>query len=335
MSLISRGYPTSNVFQLMGRDENSATYALGWALERSPLLLQRLASHIAGRPLNQAQAHLVLQKAGQDGGYTDLEIHYGRDLHCIVEAKRGWLIPSLEQLHRYKPRFELDHQNALSKTMVSVSAASHEIAKLSLPQHIDGIPLMHISWGLIRILAKKTLSQTRSLDERLWLKELIKHLETYTAMDTLRDNMVYVVSLGSQAMRDGGTHTWIDVVEKDGYYFHPVGNHWPQQPPNYIAFRYRGAVHTVHRIESHEIWSNVAEKNPLWCETRDTNFVYKLGPAMRPPRDMKAGGTGDTIKRSARVWCALDTLLTGQFEYLGQARDETKKRLNEAEAADY
>ena len=56
---------------------------------------------------------------------------------------------------------------------------------------------------------------------------------------------------------------------------------------------------------------------------------------MRPPREMKAGGTGDTIKRSARVWCALDTLLTGQFDYLGQARDETKKRLNEAEAAEY
>lgn len=94
-------------------------------------------------------------------------------------------------------------------------------------------------------------------------------------------------------------------------------------------------MHTVHRIESHEIWSNVAEKNPLWCETRDDHFVYKLGPAMRPPREMKAGGTGDTIKRSARVWCALDTLLTGQFDYLGQARDETKKRLNEAEAAEY
>ena len=157
------------------------------------------------------------------------------------------------------------------------------------------------------------------------------HLEKYSAMDTLRDNMVYVVSLGSQAMREGGTHTWIDVVEKDEAYFHPVGNHWPQQPPNYIAFRYRGRLQSVHRIEDHEIWANVAEKNPLWCDTAEECFVYKLGPAMRPPRDLKAGGTGDSIKRSAKVWCAIDTLLNGQFDYLGQARDATKRRLREAE----
>ena len=47
--------------------------------------------------------------------------------------------------------------------------------------------------------------------------------------------------------------------------------------------------------------------------------------------DLKAGGTGESIKQSARVWCAIDTLLSGQFEYLGQAREETKKRLREAE----
>ncbi len=70
---------------------------------------------------------------------------------------------------------------------------------------------------------------------------------------------------------------------------------------------------------------------PRGSDTTEEHFVYKLGPAMRPPRDLKAGGNGDTIKQSARVWCAIDTLLTGQFDHLGQARDETKKRLREAE----
>ena len=333
MSLVIRGEYPSSVFELMGKDENSATYALGWTLERCPLFLRLFISHIAGQPIKEAEGHLVLQKAGEDRGFTDLEIHYGRYVHCIVEAKQGWLLPTMTQLRRYKPRLDRDHRNAETKVMVTVSAASKEIAKLRLPQDIDGVPLMHISWGLIRALAQKALKRNRSLDERLWLKELIKHLEIYSAMDTLRDNMVYVVSLGSNAMRNDGTRTWIDVVEKDGFYFHPVGNHWPQQPPNYIAFRYRGNLQTVHRIESYEIWNNVALKNPLWCDTTDEHFVYKLGPAMRPPIDLKAGGTGDSLKRSARVWCAIDTLLAGQFEYLGQARDETRKRLIEADAA--
>ena len=333
MSLIIRREYPSNVFQLMGKDENSATYALGWTLERCPRFLNRFVSHIVGRQLKQAEGYLVLQKGGQDRGYTDLEIHYGQALHCIVEAKQGWLLPTMNQLHRYKPRLDLDHRNAQKKVMVTVSAASEEIARMRLPHEVAGVPLMHISWGLIRHMAQKTLDQTRTLDERIWLKELVKHLEIYSAMDTLRDNMVYVVSLGSQAMRNDGTHTWIDVVEKDGAYFHPVGNHWPQQPPNYIAFRYRGQLQSVHRIESYEIWTDVADKNPLWCSTKEDHFVYKLGPAMRPPKELKAGGTGDSIKRSARVWCAIDTLLTGQFEFLGQARDETKKRLIEAEAA--
>lgn len=331
MSLVIRGKYPSNVFQLLGNDENSATYALGWTLDRCPIFLNNFVSKIVGRQLKPYDGHIVLQKSGSDRGYTDLEIHYGKELHCIVEAKQGWGLPTLAQLRRYKPRLDQGQLKARTKLMVSVSAASDEIARLRLPIDIEGVPLVHLSWGLIRALVKKSLSQSRGLEERLWLKELATHLEKYSAMDTLRDNMVYVVSLGSKSMRDDGTHTWIDVVEKDGMYFHQVGNHWPQQPPNYIAFRYRGRLQSVHRIEGHEIWANVAEKNPLWCDTTEDHFVYKLGHAMRPPRDLKAGGTGDSVKQSARVWCAIDTLLTGQFDYLGQARDETKKRLKDAE----
>jgi len=332
MSLVIRGKYPSNVFHLLGNDENSATYALGWTLDRCPAFLNILVNHIVGRPLKPSESRIVLQKFGSDGGYTDIEIHFGSELHCILEAKQGWVLPTLAQLQRYKPRLDRDNLKSSHKFIVSISASSDEISRLRLPKDIAGVPLVHLSWGLIRALAIKSLNQTKRLEERIWLKELATHLENFSAMDTLRDNMVYVVSLGSGEMRVGGTHTWIDVVEKDGAYFHQVGNHWPQQPPNYIAFRYRGKLQSVHRIEAHEIWTNVSEKNPLWCDTTKEHFVYKLGAAMRPPRDLKAGGTGDTIKQSARVWCAIDTLLTGQFDYLGQARDETKKRLREDES---
>ena len=72
-------------------------------------------------------------------------------------------------------------------------------------------------------------------------------------MERQTDNNVFVVVLGQSPMVPGQTHTWIDVVEKDKCYFHPVGNHWPVRPPNYIGFRYRGRLQSVHHIESFEI----------------------------------------------------------------------------------
>jgi hypothetical protein len=331
MSLVIRGQYPSNVFHLFGNDENSATFALGWVLDRCPVFLRVFTSHIAGRPLERSIGHLVLQKSGSDGGYTDIEIQYGQELHCIVEAKRGWALPNEIQLRRYRPRLNRSHIKARHQYMVSVSAASDEIARLRLPINIDSAPLVHLSWGLIRTLAIKSRMQTKVLAQRLWLSELATHLEEFSAMDALRDNMVYVVSLSSKAVRQSGTHTWIDVVEKDNAYFHPVGKSWPSQPPNYIAFRYGGELQSVHRIVAHEIWANVAEKNPKWCETKEEHFVYNLGPVMRPPRKLKAGGNGDSLRRATRVYCAIDTLLTGQFEFLGQAHDETKRRIREAE----
>jgi len=146
--------------------------------------------------------------------------------------------------------------------------------------------------------------------------------------------MVYVVSLGSTTVRNDSDRTWIDVVEQDRSQFHPVGNHWPIQPPNYIGFRYRGQVQSVHRIESFDIINDVSTVNPTWCSTDVDHFVYRLGPAMKPPEPLREGGPSDSVKHSARVWCALDTLLSGQFEQLGEARDETNRRAKVAEQSD-
>ena len=52
---------------------------------------------------------------------------------------------------------------------------------------------------------------------------------------------------------------------------------------------------------------------------------------MKPPNVLRAGGPNDSVKRSARVWCAIDTLLSGEFAQLGEARDETNRRAKAAE----
>lgn len=328
---IGASFP-KNVFELMGKDENSATYALGWALERSPALASILAEKLAAKAIEAAEMRVELQTHGEDRGFTDMDLRCGDELHAILEAKQGFSLPRMDQLRRYRPR--LDAEPASRRVLVSVSAISESIANRRLPSDIGGVPVMHLSWGAIRGMAKAARQRAGGFEEKLWLRELINHLEGYAAMERTRDNMVYVVSLGSNPMREDSKRTWIDVVEKDGRYFHPVGNTWPAQPPNYIAFRYRGQVQSIHRIESHDIVFDVSTIDPTWAATDVDHFVYTLGPAMRPATKLGAAGTEDSIKRSARVWCAIDTLLTGEFKQLGEARNETKRRLFEAEASD-
>ncbi len=142
-------------------------------------------------------------------------------------------------------------------------------------------------------------------------------------MERQSDNNVFVVSLGRQPMVEGQTHTWIDVVEKDRCYFHPVGNNWPVQPPNYVGFRYFGQLQSVHHVDHFEIVENLSIYNPLWPETEVDHFVYHLGPPMRPSVEVTTGN----IFRNGRVWCAVDTLLSGAFATISDARDETQHRL--------
>ena len=328
---IRQSFP-KNVFELMGKDENSATYALGWAIEHSPKLAAILAERLAGKTIDASEMRVELQTHGEDRGFTDMEIRCGKELHAILEAKQGFTLPSVAQLTRYRPR--LDIEPARRRMLVSSSAIAQSIAVRKLPASIGGVPVRHLSWGAIRGMAKTALGQAGVQEERLWLRELIRHLEGYAAMNRTMDNRVFVVSLRSTPMRDDGPHTWIDVVEKDGRYFHPVGNRWPTEPPNYIGFRYRGKLQSVHRIEGYDIANDVSKVNRKWISTTDDHFVYKLGPALRPPKTLGAGGPDDSIKRSAQAWCAIDTLLSGQFDQLGQARDETKRRLAAAEESD-
>ncbi len=145
-------------------------------------------------------------------------------------------------------------------------------------------------------------------------------------MERQTDNKVYVVSLGPEPMMPSKTHTWIDVVEKDGSYFHPVGNgkSWPIPPPNCIGFRYGSKLQSVHRVDAFDI-TTVAEHNLNWLETDEDHFVYRLGPPMCPQKTIKTGN----IFMNRRVWCAIDTLLSGAFDTISAARDETKRRLAE------
>jgi hypothetical protein len=322
MSLTLRGTEPLNVFQLYGFDENSASFAIGWVLERSPAYRKLVIAAIFGRSLPADEVSIALQRHDGDGGYTDIEIQSGHRFHAILEAKRDWHVPGIRQLRRYVPR--LNKGGAELRRLVTVSRADERYARGHLPQELSGVPLHHLAWNYLNAIANQAYGQASSFEEKLWLRQLVQHLQEFVSMERQTDNKVFVVALGRDLM-PGTKETWIEVVEKDERYFHPVGNKFPVQPPNYIGFRYHGRLQSVHHIDKFEIVQNLAAYNSNWLETDFDHFVYTLGPPMRPPRDIRTG----KIYGSGHVWCAIDTLLSGAFHTISDARDETKRRLAE------
>jgi hypothetical protein len=235
MALIVRGSAPASVFQLAGTDENSATYGLGWALEKSLALRRALVHFLLQEDLDVTNAVIWLQKHGEDGGYTDLEIHAGQEFHLFIEAKKGWQVPKREQLLKYRPR--LTASGARRQRIVSLSSAPAAFIANNLPADMDGVKVIHLSWRDVQRMATAARQTASALEEKVWLRQLALHMEEFVAMEKSTDNNVFVVSLGLDPMLDGNGPTWVDVVESDHSYFHPVGKTWPTQPPNYIGFR--------------------------------------------------------------------------------------------------
>lgn len=321
MALRIRDNDVSNIFQLYGDDENSGTFAIGWTLENSSEFLKEFLAEINCNEVDLTYFEISMQKHGRDGGFTDIEIKIGSSFHAIIEAKRWWDVPQEPQLRRYVPRL-LEHR-ALHQLLISVSSSNKEHAMRKLPSIIEGIKVIHISWNDFQRLGRRALKNSKKIEDRIWLKQLDEHLKGYISMSRINDNKVYVVALSKDNISDAANYTWIDVVEKDQRYFHPVGGSYPVQPPNYIGFRYNGRVQSVHHIESFQIVDDLTAINPNWPKIDQDHFVYCLGPAMRPPIEMKIG---NKIVLANRVTCAIDTLLSGEFKTLSDAFSASKKR---------
>lgn len=317
------GVEPKSVFSLLGTDENSATFALGWLLKASPTFFSGFTKSVTGTVSVPTDRQIELQRFGADAGYTDIEIICPTICHIIVEAKRGWYLPSKNQLLRYIGRLKQPQNSA--RAIVSLSAATTEYASGRLPTEIDGVPVSHFSWLDIKRMVLRAHRTARSFEEKLWLRQMGKHLEDYISMQNPRDNNVFLVSLSRQPVLKDTQYTWIDVVEKDNRYFHPVGNRWPVFPPSYIGFRYGGQLRTVHHIDQYSVVRDLSSVNRKWPKTNQDHFIYELGPAMKPMKEIRNG----SIYPNGRYWCAIDTLLSGAFKTISKARDETRRRLGD------
>lgn len=157
--------------------------------------------------------------------------------------------------------------------------------------------------------------------ERIWLRQLVEHLKEYIWMERVSDNTILVVSLGKQILSKG--YTSVDMVEKDRHYSHPVGGHFPKDPPNYIWFRYNGKLQSIHHVDNYKIVKNLAKENHRWPPSNSDRFVYFLGRPIRPSKDLRSGNI-----RDLRLRCAIDTLLSGECGTIMEAYKATKLRLD-------
>jgi len=317
------GREINSIFQLMGYKENDITNSIAWVLSKCGAMLEIFIKNICEiDKIDFENLDICVQEYDKDSGITDIEIKDDRNLYLIIEAKRGWILPRKEQLLKYSKRETFIKSYAKKKLIVTLSECSRDYALHHLEiKNVNEIPITHVSWKDIYEFSTQAYPMSSNHEKRI-IRELQTYLKGLITMQNQNSNMVFVVSLSSKKINNCAFST-IDLLEQKNVYFHPMGgNGWPKEAPNYIAFRYQGKLQSIHHIEDYKITTNIHEvvdemPNEYW---NDPHFVYTLGPAIIPSKEVKIGN----IYRNGRVWCHLDTLLT--CDTISEARDLTKKR---------
>ncbi len=312
-------------FEILGKHENDISYSVGFVLSRSPAFLRLFLRHIDIKTKFDPELIKVkLQQHERDKGFTDFEIEQEGEFSVIVEAKRGWNYPSRQQLDKYSSRKSFKTSSVKTKKLVVLTESSNTFTTAHF--HIkrsNSYKVTVISWKEMWTLARQARRDGGNYQKRL-LEELIEYLGKIMTLQNIYSNKVYVVSLKYHGERNWGI-SWIDIVKERRRYFHPVGGSgWPNEPPNYIAFRYYGRLQSIHHIDNYEVFTNphkVFKEIPSakW----GPHFLYHLGEPIIPVKEIRTGN----IFRSGRVWAMLDLLLT--CDTIAEARDKTKKREQE------
>jgi hypothetical protein len=319
-----RGHEVGTIFELIGRDENALTFALGWCLAKVPSLLFELVRLLGATQLGTG-VKVVLQEHSGKNGITDIELRAPGHFAWIIEAKVGHEPPSIEQLKKYATKLNDETEETASKMLVVLAQSDRRDLwlKRRVPSFVLGVPVQVLSWMQIKAAIDQAYPASHNTGKAL-LRQLRDFIESLLSMQTVTSNETYVVSVSWDTW-GGGETTFIEVVEKFGKYFHPIGSGWPANPPNYIAFRWSGRLQSIHHVDSYEIITDFHQHFPTVPAAEvDPHFLYHLGPAMRPAHEVRTGN----IFRNGRVWAHLDLLMTEAT--ISDARDKTKKRMEAA-----
>ncbi len=310
------GRSVHTVFDLLGQRENDLTYALGWGLANAPELTRSFLADLYGFDVGEPTL-ISLQESGGDRGYTDIEL-VTENAHLVIEAKRGWVVPTVAQLARYVPRLALSPNPML----VALTECSRAFARRRLPADVGGVAVKHCSWAHLVKITDEAGRRGRHAERRL-VAELGRYLRGVMTMQDVTSNSTYVVAL-SQKTPPGWTISLRDVVLQKARYFHPygAGGGWPTVPPNYLAFRWNGHVQQINHVEGYVVVDDLhgaVEEIPAG-DASISHIVYRLGPPIHLPQPLPSG----TNYWDSRLWVALDLLLTSAT--LQEALAATKAR---------
>lgn len=318
------GRDVSNIFQLMGYQEDDISCSTAWVLGKCEAMLKLLIKDICGTDnFSKEDVRICVQEYEKNSGITDIEIRDDKEFFIILEAKCGWNLPTEGQLLKYSKRESFLKSVAKNKMIITLSECSKDYAEHYLDIKVaNGTPIKHISWKDIYGYAEAAYSNASNTEKKL-LRELQLYLRGLMTMQNVMSNEVFVVSLGS-GNPDNCEISLIDMVRTKNKYFHPMGkNGWPAEPPNYIAFRYNGKLQSIHHIEGYAVTTNL-HSEIVEMPDQDSDcayFVYNLGQAIIPSKEIKTG----KIWGNGRVRCHLDTLLT--CDTISDARDLSKMRM--------
>lgn len=316
----------SNVFQLLGYKENALSKSLSWTFSYCPTFLKQFLTSVIPTIQSANDTLLRIQEYEDNHGrvgITDIEITNAIDYFVIIEAKRGWVLPEISQLEKYAQRESFTKSKVSHKALVVISDCAGNYAGRHLPEEIDGISVVHVSWDKLIPMARECVSGLSNAKKRV-LKDLTDYLGG-RSMRNADSNWVYVVSLGS-GKPEGWDISWRDIVREKGMYFHPVGKNWPKEPPTYIAFRYDGKLQSIHHVEDYEVVEDMHSRiSEIPSEQWDPHYLYKLGPEFAPQHEVP---NGYHIHHAARRWVQLDTLFTSNT--ISDAYSATQKRISTA-----
>lgn len=301
--LSRHGKPVESVFDLLGWQENDLTAALGFTLAGSALLRGRLVDRF--EPERGRGPIVVRMETADRDGRTDLELDTGAAL-IVVEAKRGWRLPTRSQLEKYASRVLVRGKGSL----VTLSDCSPSWAAQKLPRDVEGVAVRHLPWSEVRADLESARSRSRGT-ERLWLTELSEYLRRAVRVTDPASSWTYCVSLSRNKPGGGGPHSFIGFVRDANVYFHPFGwgSGWPVDAPNFMAFRWGGKVREVRRVIAHDVMTSLQERWPSIPRDDSTtrpHSIYTLGPPLPMHEPLPSG----TNYRASRFWVLLDQLLT-------------------------
>jgi hypothetical protein len=302
------GTDVASVFDLVGQNENDLTASLAFVLGRCHSLLEAVLRRVwpEGDNASESDIALALEVSDRDGR-TDLEIRLG-DALLIIEAKHDWGLPEQNQLRRYAKRVaEAPGGGAL----VTLSQASAELAALKLPIEVSGVPVRHLPWRDV-LDDLSSLRHGRRGHERRWLEEFRTYLQEVIRVRRVEDSWAYCVVLNNKMPDDGGEYTFLEYVTEAHCYFHPFGiGRWPTELPNFLAFRWDGAVQRIHRVAHAEVLPSLLDRWPDLRRSPGTTrptVVYDLGPRLPPFEPIPNGAP----YRANRLWVLLDQLQTAK-----------------------